>query len=224
MNLTKEQFRHKLKDNDLTITLIAMSNTGKTFWSKKLEKIGFENFCCDDLIEEKLEPELKKQGFKGIADVAKWLGYPYQDHFKKNEQTYLNFEIQTMKTIINHLEKRDGNSSTVIDTTGSVIYSGTDVLNNLNQSSFIVYIKTPEKMIEEMIENYFKMPKPVLWMDNFEQKTSETEEEALKACYPNLLRSRDKLYTKSCNQVVPYESFREDMSAEEFLETIISQL
>ena len=39
----------------MKISIVGMSGSGKTYWSKKLESEGFKRFCCDDLIEEKLE-------------------------------------------------------------------------------------------------------------------------------------------------------------------------
>jgi len=44
----------------MTISLVGMSGTGKTYWSKQLESKGFKRFCCDDLIGEKLGTVLKK--------------------------------------------------------------------------------------------------------------------------------------------------------------------
>lgn len=223
MLLSKNQFNQKLEEKKLILSIIGMSNTGKTLWANKLKEIGFTNFCCDDLIEEKLEPELEKNGYKGIEDIVKWLGYPYQELFAKNEETYLNFEIETMQRIADRLNKPN-KTNTIIDTTGSVIYSGSKIQKNLAALSFIIYIKIPEKMIHQMVENYFKRPKPVLWMNNFNKNEKENNEESLKRCYPELLASRDKLYTSYADKIIPYESLRKDMSGPEFLEAILNQL
>lgn len=219
MKLTKEQFEKKLIDGNFVLTLIGMSNIGKTAWSKRLKKINFKHICCDDLIEEKLEPELIKHGYKGIAEVAKWLGFPHQENFAKNEQSYLDFEIQTMREISEKISKNPQNN-TVIDTTGSVIYTGTETHQNLKEISLIVYIKAPEKMLKAMTENYFKRPKPVLWMDNFKANNNRSDEENLKISYPKLLDSRDKLYREIADFTIPYQSLRWNMSPEAFLETI----
>ncbi|MDA2921939.1 hypothetical protein MYX07_01595 [Patescibacteria group bacterium AH-259-L07] len=80
----------------MILSLTGMSGSGKTYWSQKLTDHGFSRICCDDLIEEKLAPELVKLGYSGIADVAAWLGQPYEPKFKENEAQYLKFEKQIL--------------------------------------------------------------------------------------------------------------------------------
>ena len=67
-----------------------MSGSGKSYWSKKLQAKGFKRFCCDDLIEKKLENELKKLGYSGIQDVAKWMGQPFDTQYLRSSKEYLN--------------------------------------------------------------------------------------------------------------------------------------
>ncbi|MEK7623365.1 MAG: hypothetical protein AAB408_01700 [Patescibacteria group bacterium] len=86
MKLSKQQFDSAHREQRLVLTLIGMSNVGKSFWSQKLADVGFSRYCCDDLIETKLAPQLLAQGYKGIADVAAWLGLPYEPQFKKHQQ------------------------------------------------------------------------------------------------------------------------------------------
>ena len=129
----------------MKVTLIGMSNAGKSYWSEKLEKEkGYKRICCDDLIEERLKPILKKGGYSGIKDVSKWMGQPYDEQYKKNSSQYLDCEISVMKDAVKLLETiQNDNKNIVIDTTGSVIYVNRKVLSKLAQISKVIYIETP---------------------------------------------------------------------------------
>ena len=39
----------------MIITLLGMSNSGKTYWSQRLTSAGYTHYCCDEEIEKKLE-------------------------------------------------------------------------------------------------------------------------------------------------------------------------
>ena len=52
MKLSKSQFETLLEENRLVLSFIGMSNIGKTYWSKKLQGVGFKHIDCDDLIEK----------------------------------------------------------------------------------------------------------------------------------------------------------------------------
>ena len=43
----------------MRLSLIGMAGAGKSFWSGRLGLKGFNVFCCDELIAEKLGSELK---------------------------------------------------------------------------------------------------------------------------------------------------------------------
>ena len=130
----------------MVITFIGMSGCGKSYWSERIAKEkDFQRFCCDDLIEEKLSIELKALGYSGINDMAKWMGMPWSKQFKENEQKYLNSEIEVMQDLIEKLKSNTvgGNAgkAVVIDTTGSIIYTGKAILESLHRFSRIVYLE-----------------------------------------------------------------------------------
>ena len=57
----------------MRLSLIGMSGSGKSHWSKKLTAYGFKAFHCDDLIEELLTEDLL--GADGIPlSVGEWMG------------------------------------------------------------------------------------------------------------------------------------------------------
>ncbi len=202
----------------MKLSLIGMSNSGKTFWSKKLEEKGFRRFSSDDYIEEELGPELKKLGYSGIHGVSAWLGQPYEKRYSKNSKIYLNFEIESLKFFISLIEKSQENA--VIDTTGSLIYTGESILNRLKQTTKIIYFDTPLSIKEEMIRSYIQHPKPVLWVDAFSQKEGEKAISALARCYPDLLEYRTTAYKKLADTTLDYFQVRKGFSIKEFLDKI----
>lgn len=188
----------------MILTLIGMSGSGKTHWSKRLRETGFQHICCDDLIEECLAPELKKQGFQGLNDVAKWMGQPYEERFQRCQQKYLAFEIQVTRYIIAQIES-SSLSNAVIDTTGSVIYIGNEICEKLAALTTIIYLETPQHVQDQMFQSYIVDPKPVIWGDLFNQKPDETPHEALARCYHQLLEYRSTLYQKYAHCSIPYD-------------------
>src|SRR5437868_5591313 len=124
----------------MKISLIGMSGSGKTYWSKKMEKKGFIRFCCDDLIENKLHEELKSLGYKGgIKDLAKWMGQPYEKKYRITSKKYVSIEKQVMKEVLNTVEKQF-DKNLIIDTTGSVIYTGNRILERLKNLTKVIFL------------------------------------------------------------------------------------
>lgn len=195
------------KRQPLVITLIGMSGSGKSRWSKKLAEKGFRRICCDDLIEKDLTSELKKHGAKGIQDVARWMGHPYEERFERNQAMYLNSEIRNMRKIVDQLKRGIG-EDIIIDTTGSVIYTGDLVIKELKKVSLIIYLETPMSALPEMLRIFMEKPKPVIWKNMFRKNKNETDEEALKRCYPKLLRQRIELYKKYADAILSYKARR----------------
>ena len=223
MKISKQEFENKLANNKLVISLIGMSNIGKTHWSKKLRKANFKHQCCDDLIEKTLEPELKALGYKGLADMAKWLGHPYESRFTENQKDYLKHEWAVMENITRELSN-EINQNTTIDTTGSVIYTGDEICNKLKGKSLIVFIEATPQMKEEMFKRFLDNPKPIIWAHSFNKKENESDFEALKRCYPELLEYRTSQYKKHADIIIPYKKIDYRHTAEKFLELIKNHL
>lgn len=47
---------------------------------------------------------IKAHGYRGIRDVAKWMGQPYEPQFLENQAAYLQCEKEVMAEIITMLE------------------------------------------------------------------------------------------------------------------------
>lgn len=194
----------------MKISLIGMSGSGKSYWSKKLESKGFKRFCCDDLIEEELGRELTALGYSGIQDVAKWMGQPYERQYKKNSKRYLELESEVMQEILAYLEKATDNEDIIVDTTGSVIYMEEDILKRLAEESKLLYFHTPSFVRKHMYEEYMKNPKPVIWGKIFSKQKGENNMESLQRNYPKLLEFRVKKYKEVSEIIFDYHMLRHD--------------
>src|SRR5258708_28175114 len=114
------------------VGLIGMSGAGKTFWTKKLTAAGYPGVSCDDRIEQKLAPRLAAGGHAGINGVAAWMGWPDSAAYTERASEYLAEEIHTLDEVLTDLEKQP-EKSLVLDTTGSVIYAGNNLLMRLRR-------------------------------------------------------------------------------------------
>src|SRR2546430_2021330 len=150
------------KDRPLRLALIGMSGAGKTFWTKKLAANQYPAGSCDDGIEQKLAPRLAAGGYSGINGVAAWMGWPDSTTYTERESEYLAEEIHTLDEILTQLEKQP-EKSLVLDTTGSVIYTGNNLLMRLRRQVTIVYLAASAEERQLLTERYLNDPKPVLW-------------------------------------------------------------
>ena len=189
------------------ITLIGMSGLGKSYWSKMLEQHGFNRFCCDDVITDRLfDPN--KEPNRMSEDIGEWMGFPYEPGYKKREEAYLSLEIEVLNEFIDRLDRSSRSEKIVIDTTGSAPYAGDEVMKQLSDLSCIVYLAASREYYSDMLERYVKCPRPVLWGDKFSQKDCESIEDGLKRSYGELLTYRDSLYKKWAHYTVPYDVHR----------------
>lgn len=204
----------------MKLSLIGMSGSGKSYWSKKLESIGFLRICCDDLIEQKLSKELVKLGYKGTQDVSRWMGQPYDNRYKQTSKKYLMFEKKIMESIIKILES-EPKKDIVVDTTGSVIYTGEHILQSLRKLTRVIYLNVPESVKKDMYLLYLRDPKPVLWGRSFKRKKGETDYEALARCYPKFLQYRSIRYQQYAHLSMDYFTLRKpDFETSDFLDTL----
>lgn len=219
MKLSKSQFEENQKNGNLKLCFIGMSNIGKTLWSRKLSHTNFTHICCDDLIEYEIGHELQALGYKGIEEVAKWLGQPYEERFKANQSTYVEEEVKVMKEVLVKINAANGNIA--LDCTGSVIYCDDKICKTLKEKTLIIYIEATEDMKKKMFKNFIKHPKPIIWGDSFQKEDGESDMEALERCYPKLLDYRSQLYAKYADVKLPFhEANAKLVDTKEFLENI----
>jgi shikimate kinase len=200
-------FIDEISSNYSWITLTGMSGLGKSYWSKVLATKGYKRFCCDDMIEDRIVKLCKIPDKKEI-DIGKWMGFPFEKEYRRNENIYLTFEIEVLSEIISYLQTADPSEKIVIDTTGSAPYSGEDIMNRLRELSCIVHLSVSQDHHIEMLEKYINKPRPVLWGDLYVKKSFETEKEALARSYEALLVYRETLYKKYAHHSIPYSAHR----------------
>jgi shikimate kinase len=206
----------------MLLSLIGMSGSGKSFWSKKLEQNSFEVWNCDHKIEEELEPELQKLGYKGLKDMSKWLGQPFEERYHKNSRIYLYLEQKITDSILEKIEKGlFKEKRLVIDTTGSLIYLKPQTLQKLKDLTEVIYLKVPSDYLKKMQDQYFLDPKPVIWGDIFNLKNDENPQEKLKELYPKLLEFRQQKYQELAKKTFDAKELRENkININQFLQKI----
>ena len=207
----------------IKLSLIGMSGAGKTHWSQKLAAAGLRVISIDDRIEKKLAPELAAGGYLGIGGVAAWMGWPDHPAYREREQKYLTAEIESMDEVLNEISA-SGGEGILLDTTGSVVYTGDEICRRMQALTTVVYLAVPAAEEENLIARYLSDPKPVLWSDQFEQRQGESAKDAVARCYPQLIANRKKLYERYAHRVVSLaklEGMRLD--ARGFLELLDAQ-
>ena len=181
------------KEEPLRLALIGMSGAGKTFWTKKLASAGYPAVSCDDRIEQKLASRLAAGGYAGINGVAAWMGWPDSATYAERESEYLAEEIHTLDEVLTELEKQP-EKSMVLDTTGSVIHTGNNLLMRLRRQTTIVHLAASTEEQQLLIERYLNDPKPVLWRGAFQPKAGEKPRDTVARCYPALIAARRQSY------------------------------
>ncbi len=211
------------RDRPLRLALAGMSGAGKTFWTKKLAANGCPTISCDDRIEEKLASKLAAGGFAGINGVATWMGWPDSPNYTEREADYLGGEIRTLDEVLTSLEKQP-EQSLVLDTTGSVIYAGNNLLMRLRRQMTIVYLAASAEEQQLLIERYLNDPKPVLWRGAFRAKPGEAPLETVARCYPTLIAARRQSYEALAHCILQVAALRDgSLDARAFLKLIQSK-
>jgi hypothetical protein len=208
----------------LRLALIGMSGAGKTHWTKRLQARGWPGTSCDDLIEQRLKPQLEAGGHSGIHGVAAWMGWPDSPTYAERESEYLAAEIASLDEILTGLE-RGPRQELVLDTTGSVIYTGNNLLIRLRRQMRIVYLAASADEQQLLIERYLNDPKPVLWRGAFQPRPGETPRQTVARCYPALMGARRQSYEALAHRTVRVAELRKlangsDPGADAFLREI----
>jgi shikimate kinase len=207
----------------IKLSFIGMSGAGKSHWAQKLAGAGFRAISIDDRIEEKLAPELVAGGYNGIGGVAAWMGWPDQPAYRELERKYLEHEIKSMDEALDEIQD-SGEAGVILDTTGSVVYTGEKICRRMQSLTTVVYLEASAAEEERLIALYLSAPKPVLWADQFLQLPGESARDAVARCYPQLIAHRKKLYERYAHRTVSMEFLRTArLDARGFLALVESQ-
>jgi hypothetical protein len=215
---------HSEPSSPLRLALIGMSGAGKTFWTKKLAAEGWSAISCDDRIEQKLASRLAAGGDSGISGVAAWMGWPDNPQYAEREVQYLEEEIHTLGEVLTGLE-RESERSLVLDTTGSVIYTGNNLLLRLRRRMTVVYLAASAEEQQLLVDRYLSDPKPVLWRGAFQPRPGEAPRDTVARCYPALIAARRRSYETLAHCTLQVADLRDPaFDTPAFLAKIIAQL
>jgi hypothetical protein len=192
----------------LRLALVGMSGAGKSYWTNRLAAEKIPTISCDDQIEARLARTLQNGGFRGINGVAAWMGWPDSPTYAERESQYLSEEINSLNDVLTSLEKNP-HSELVLDTTGSVIYTGNNLLFRLRKLTAVVYLAASQEEQQLLVQRYLQDPKPVLWRGAFQARTGETPNDTVARCYPALLAARRQGYQALAHCSIAVAELRE---------------
>ena len=198
-----------------------MSGTGKSYWSKKMEENGFRWYNCDEMIAERLGPELPGIG-NSTLKLAKWMGQPFSEGYIEAEKLYLELEETVVEHICDELEQAtEINAPVVVDTTGSLIYLQKKLLSRLRALTKMLHLRLPEEKHEQLFENFINDPKPVIWKGKFKPRKGEPQQNTLRRCYKELLSFRNERYSLIADYVLDYSFHHSpDREVDELLDSM----
>ena len=197
-----------LSNKPLRLALVGMSGAGKSYWTERLVAENIPAISCDSQIEARLVHTLQEGGFQGINGVAAWMGWPDSPEYAEREAQYLAEEIASLDEVLTSLEK-DPQRELVLDTTGSVIYTGNNLLFRLRKLMTVVYLAASNEEHGLLIQRYLKDPKPVLWRGAFQPRKGEDPHDTVARCYPALLAARRQGYQALAHCTIPVADLRE---------------
>lgn len=190
----------------MPLALIGMSNVGKSFWARQLGRQGFHVYDCDQLIADRLK-HAKLIPNASVSEIASWMGLPHVPGARERQAIYLELEAGVLRDALDDLSGRS-DERVVIDTTGSVIYLDETLLSRLADATNIILLDATPEVLEHMIRQFFEHPKPVIWGEHYAPDPEETWDQALRRCYPDLMRWRSERYRALASTTVPYEQHR----------------
>src|SRR5260370_7218456 len=114
--------------------------------------------------------------------------------------------MHTLDEVLPGLE-RNRRQELILDTTGSVIYAGNNLLMRLRRQMTVVYLAASAAEQQLLIERYLTDPKPVLWRGAFQPKKGETPREMVPRCYPTLIAARPQSYEALPPSTLPLPDF-----------------
>ena len=171
-----------------------MSGIGKSHWSQRLvREAGFTRHDCDGAIAARLSSLVPvAEGEAPVNVLGVWMGMPWSEGYAAREARYLGLEEDVTRAALE--AARAGAGPHVLDTTGSVVYLTTPLLAAIRETCRVVYLRTPERWREAMLERYRTDPKPVVWSGAFAAEDADTPATSLPARFAQLLRLRDARY------------------------------
>ncbi|MEE9272266.1 MAG: shikimate kinase [Robiginitomaculum sp.] len=195
--MSQAEFSQAIEDKCLRLTLIGMSNIGKSYTAMRIARaFDFKLHEIDTLIAKEI-------GKSSLSEMAEWMGFPYEPNHAFNASRYLDLE----KKHTLQATKHSGN--VVIDTTGSVIHIDNKSLKTIINNSLVIYIAANEQNLDLLRKQYYKTPKPTIWHGGAYKKIlGKSEKQSLLHSYRGLLENREKLYKDMADISLTSEQLR----------------
>ena len=125
MRLSRGEFEERWSAGELAVSLVGMSNIGKSWLAGALaDGLGVATLEVDTFIRDEL-------GQESMADFAQWLGHPNTSGYAEREARSLELEDRATLAALDALDR-----PAVLDTTGSVIYCP-EALPRLKRETFV---------------------------------------------------------------------------------------
>lgn len=197
------------KPTSTRVALVGMSGIGKSYWSQQLEQLGWARYDCDAMIADRLGELIDiKPGEDAVIAVGRWMGMPWTAGYAEREAQYLDLERQVTAQALDAMAELPEDQPAILDTTGSVIYTGDALLDRIRQQCKVVYLDAPESVREQMVALYCDQPKPVLWQGGYRAEPGESQADALSRCYSALLADRTTQYARLAQVTLDYHALR----------------
>ena len=197
------------------LCLIGMSGVGKSFWAERFKSIGYTSVSCDQLICEEIIKKI--EGYDNIINcLGTWLGFPWEEGFAERESKYLNLENKFMA----EFAKSPYSSPTLLDSTGSLIYCSKETIEELEKEFILVYLKSSAQQVRDLIQNYCKSPRPILWNKTFPSEIKNPTPRQLEENLTKLINQRQKLYQAISDVTITSAELATSENVEELLKLI----
>lgn len=206
----------------MKLAFIGMSGVGKSHWAKQLAQNGWLHLDCDTVIAERLG-ELIEVGDDEdpVHAVGRWMGMPWKPGYAEREAQYLALEREVTAELLDTAADQTAGRNVVLDTTGSVIYTGDTLLERLRAETRVVHFETPTEVRSQMVELYLQEPKPVLWQGGFQPEPFEPQDTALRRCYAQLLADRSDAYRRFADTTLDYAELRVEAFSSDHLLALV---
>lgn len=207
MKLSAKKFLLAHNEKRLNLAFVGMSNIGKSFTAKRFAKhYKYKLVEIDKLIWKRL-------GHDSMDEFADWQGHPYEEGYGEREALSIEMENHATEKALNSAK-----GATILDTTGSLIYTSPTLRRNIKEKCYVVHIKAEPSDLERLKWDYFDNPKPLIWGNQYRPKPDLTDRENIFECYPRLLMSRAKEYAAMADATITSKFVLDpDVTEEEIL-------
>ncbi len=186
------------------VTLIGMSGIGKSYWAERLQReCAFSRLSCDQAIGKALMGLYPTLVRGEEADISQWMRNPWEPEYAARAAEYLALEAEVTQDAIDGLTPDA--ASSVIDTTGSVIYLPTELLHRLRNRTTVVYLRHHAAHEERLYQTFLAHPKPLIWGACFRPQQGESTIDATRRCFRDLLRMRASQYASLAHLAIDAE-------------------